>query len=122
MKNSRRAVGRKIIARPSKAQNINVIRGVSRRCVAVSLPLPVKLSHTSRLSLTMRSVSMPFGDTLTQPSRAAVATKNIGWRLMNVLSRLFSFFAVAITWRSDFASQACNLTLLTRVCQQGEVE
>src|SRR5574340_315057 len=58
------------------------MRSFSRRWAAVSLPLPVRLSHTTRSSVTTHRVSIPFGDTLILPPSAAVPTKNIFCRWM----------------------------------------
>ena len=85
--NSRRISGSR-----SNEQNISVIRLVSSRWAAVSLPEPVPFSQATRCGPSTRKESSPFGETFTWPSRAAVATKNIGCRSMNV------------RWRSEIAS------------------
>ena len=51
-----------------------VIRFVSRMCAAVSLPLPVRLSQATLVGLIILNESRPFGDKLTLPVEAAVAT------------------------------------------------
>src|ERR1700759_2388269 len=71
----------------SNEQNIRVIRLTSSRWAAVSLPLPVPFSQSTRLGPRTRRESRPLGETLTRPSRAAVATKYMCWAAMNFASR-----------------------------------
>lgn len=80
-----RAAG--ISAGPSKARNMSVRRGLSRICAAVSLPLLVRASQITRSGSGMRSASSPFGERLTRPSGAAVATKNMGCLAMKPADR-----------------------------------
>ncbi len=81
---------RRISGSLTNEHSMTVIRGVSSRWAAVSLPLPVPFSQTARVSETIRSASRPFGDTLTRPSRAAVATKNTCCSAMKSLCRSVS--------------------------------
>ena len=75
-------------------QNMSVIRPFCRRCAMVSAPLPVRSRYATVSGSSTAKVSRyPFGDTFTWPPtpassrQGAVATKNIGWLVMNVLSR-----------------------------------
>ena len=61
-----RPCSRTIRGGPSKAQSMRQIRPFSRRCAAVSAPLPTWSSYSTVRSSTIRSVPIgPFGETLT---------------------------------------------------------
>ena len=90
---------RTMFGAPSKAQNITVIRPLSRRCAMVSAPLPTESRYATSRGPSTRSASRPLGDRLTCPPGpdGAVATKNIGWRSMKARkSRVISLCSFPI--------------------------
>lgn len=75
---------RRISGGPSKAANMTVMRGCSKRCAAVALPLPVTLDRAPRFGPSTRKVSMPLGERFTLPSAAVAARKNSFFAVMKL--------------------------------------